>query len=62
MIEIICREIDVGAAYNVGGPVETRYVQFKIEHPEMEQWLRGGQEKYGRREIVGMIETAEKKE
>lgn len=54
MIKLICRSVNSGAAANIGGPVETRYVQFQIEHPTLEAWLKPI-DKYESREVVGVL-------
>ena len=40
MIRIVCRDTDVGAAVNVGGPVNLTYKTFDVELPAVEEWLR----------------------
>lgn len=59
MIELICREVHIGAAANIGGPPETKYVRFQIDHDNLESWLKGGEQQWSRREIVGCIESTE---
>ena len=39
MIRFICREVDTGAAENVGGPVSVRYLTF-LDVEMLERWLR----------------------
>jgi len=51
MIRLIVRIDDAGMAANVGGPVQTTYRTFDIEHPELEEALQSFNLNY--RSIVG---------
>lgn len=54
MIRLICRNIDVGAAANVGGPVNVSHKTFDIRNTEVEAWLKEAQgQMYQTREVSG---------
>ena len=52
-LRIICREVDDGAAANIGGPVHTTMKTFLIEAPEVEAYLAFVQN-YSHREVIGV--------
>lgn len=52
MIRIIVQRTDAGTAAHVGGPVMTTYRTFDIDHPALEEFLRGG-DSLDVREVVG---------
>ena len=39
MIRILCQVTDIGAAANIGGPVQDRYKTFDVDLPEVEEWI-----------------------
>jgi hypothetical protein len=51
-IRIIVREVETGAACNVGGPVNVSHKTFDIDAPQLEAYLRVAQS-YTTREVVG---------
>ena len=56
MIRFICREVNCGAAVNVGGPVDTTLVTF-TDAAALESWLRFEGAKYRdylSRECIGV--------
>ena len=56
MIRFICRETDVGAACNAGGPVDVRHKTF-TDAAELELWLRFDDmehHKYTERTVLGV--------
>lgn len=56
MLRFICRETDIGAAANVGGPVHVEHKTF-TEPDKLEEWLRV-KSQWITRECVG-VEVAE---
>lgn len=53
MIRLIVRSTNVGAAANVGGPVDIGFKTFDIEAPELESYLSINQA-YLSREVIGV--------
>jgi len=54
MVRLIVKYNDISAAANVGGPVNTSYSTFDIEHAELEALLRRTvPSDYGHAEVVG---------
>ena len=59
MLRFIAHEIDVGAACNVGGPIEKRLRTFDGDVAALEAWLRFGETEgrkpeYVSRELIGV--------
>jgi len=55
MLRLIFRETDIGAAANIGGPVNVKHETFDVDLPHVESWLRkyeGNQ--WTTRELVGV--------
>jgi hypothetical protein len=57
MLRFICRETDIGAAANVGGPVHTTHKTF-TDVAELEDWLKI-ETQWATRECLGVevVET-----
>ena len=58
MIRFFCRDVNTGAAANVGGPVDVTFRSF-TDPAAMERWLRYDGEPdyakhYDRREVIGV--------
>ena len=53
MIRFIVRELDTGAACNVGGPVNQSYTTIDLKVPVLEAFLSESRE-YMARELVGL--------
>jgi len=52
-VRLIVRTVDVGAACNVGGPVNVLYKSFDLHVPELESFLKKNQVKYVTSEVIG---------
>ncbi len=54
MIRLITRMVDIGAAANVGGPVDSRFKTFDVLIPELEQYLKKNNCQYVSCEVIGV--------
>ncbi len=56
MIRVICRDVNIGAAANVGGPVDIEHRTFDVELTAIETWLKEPSvmnDHYRTREVIG---------
>ena len=59
MLRYICQETDIGAAFNIGGPVDVFHRTF-TDPVELERWLRygdwpaGQSSQYNARRVLGV--------